>query len=122
MAQDPKYSETAAEIIKRIEEGEEASTSTLVIAQVCGYLKWKRRPDVIPRFLSLLLSFPNVNKIETTFSDFVQARELIAKQNIECKLWDDLVIASQMKRLNIKEIYSNDEDFNIIPNVKRIFR
>lgn len=93
----------------------------MVVAQVCSYLKWKGRPEVIPKFLSFLLSLPNVDKVETTFTDFVQARELSMKQNINWELWDDLVIASQMKRLTIKEIYSNDEDFDIIPDVRRIF-
>jgi predicted nucleic acid-binding protein len=36
-------------------------------------------------------------------------------------IWDDLVIASQMKRMNITEIYSNNSDFDSIAGVKRIF-
>ena len=36
-------------------------------------------------------------------------------------MWEDIVIASQMKRLDITEIYSNDEDFDKNPWIKRIF-
>ena len=31
-------------------------------------------------------------------------------------------MSSQMKRLNIDEIYSNDMDFDVIPGVKRVFK
>jgi len=34
-------------------------------------------------------------------------------------MWGDIVIAAQMKRLNIKEIYSNDNDFDKIPWIKK---
>jgi len=121
MAQDPRYSEKATGIIKRIEEGEEAVISTLIIAQVCGYLRWRRRQEVIPRFLDFILSLPNLQKAETTFGDFIQARELGAKHKIDWGLWDDLIISAQMERLSVKEIYSNDTDFDKIPVVKRVF-
>jgi len=51
MAGDPHHGEIASKIIERIEEGEETVTSTLVISQVCSYLKWRKRSDVIPKFL-----------------------------------------------------------------------
>ena len=36
-------------------------------------------------------------------------------------MWDEMVIAAQMKRLNINEIYSNYSDFDKIPWIKRTF-
>ena len=39
MAEDPRYGDTATEIIERIENGEEAATSTLVILRACGIFK-----------------------------------------------------------------------------------
>jgi predicted nucleic acid-binding protein len=122
MAEDPRYGDVATTIIRRIEEGEEAATSTLVISQVCGYLKWRKRPDVIPNFLGFLRSLPNLTKVDTAFMDFVQAQEFCIRHNLDWRLWDDLIITIQMKRLKIDEIYSNDEDFDVIPGVKRIFR
>ena len=121
MAGDPRYGSIATQIIERIEDGEEVATSTLVISQVCGYLKWKKRSDVIPKFLQFLRSLPNLIKIDTTFIDFVQAQEICIKHDLDWKFWDDLVITVQMNRLEIHEIYSNDNDFDIIPGVKRIF-
>ena len=122
MAGDPRYGSTATQIIERIEEGEEAATSTLVISQVCGYLKWKKRHDVIPSFLGFLRSLPNLVKVDTTFIDFVQAQEIRIKYSLDWKFWDDLIITVQMKRQKISEIYSNDKDFDVIPGIRRIFK
>ena len=36
-------------------------------------------------------------------------------------MWDDLVIAAQMERLKLGEIYSNDRDFDKIRGLKRVF-
>ena len=118
MASDPRFGTTAGKILKRIEEKESAVTSTLVISQVSAYLKWKRKADVIPSFLAFLESLPNLSKIETSFSDFVEARRI---QHAHWSQWDDLVIASQMKRSNIGEIYSNDSDFDLISGIERFF-
>jgi len=122
MAQDPRYGKLATNILKRIEEGEQVAASTLVISQVCGYLRWKKRSDVISSFLAFLRSLPNLVKVETAFIDFVQAQEYSIKHDIDWSLWDDLIITIQMKRLKIDEIYSNDVDFDTVPGVKRIFQ
>ncbi|MEM2414888.1 MAG: type II toxin-antitoxin system VapC family toxin [Thermoproteota archaeon] len=121
LAADPVYGKTARKIIEKIENGEESYTSTLVIAQVCSYLKWKKRQDVIPIFLTFLKGLASLQKIETSMLDFEEARSLQKQQNLPWSAWDDIVIAAQMKRINVKEIYSNDKDFDKIPWVKRIF-
>ncbi|MBO3841445.1 MAG: type II toxin-antitoxin system VapC family toxin [Candidatus Brockarchaeota archaeon] len=118
---DPLYGKTARKIIERIENGEESYTSTLVIAQVCGYLKWKKKHDVIPLFLSFLKGLTSLQKIETSILDFEEARNLQKQQNLPWTIWDDIVVSAQMKRINIKEIYSNDKDFDKMPWVKRLF-
>lgn len=121
LAGDPTYGQRAKTIIEKIEAGENAVTSTLVIAQVCSYLKWKRKESVIPLFLSFLKGLMSLQKIETNTLDFEEARSIQLQLNLPWSMWDDLVIASQMKRLNLKEIYSNDIDFDKIPWIKRIF-
>jgi len=121
MAQDPRYGEVASSIIKRVEEGEEAATSTLVIVQVCSYLKWRRRSEAIPLFLNFLRSLPNLLKLETTLNDFIEAEETCRSYNLSWRMWDDMVIVAQMKRIGVEEIYSNDLDFDRIPGVRRVF-
>jgi hypothetical protein len=41
MANDPQYGDKASKILEKIEKGEEAVISTIVIIQVCSHLKWK---------------------------------------------------------------------------------
>ena len=120
LADDPAYGGRARSILKGIQEGEEAVTSTLVISQVCGYIKWKKRADRIPAFLSLLGSMPSMSKAETTFSDFAKARDKIGEKG-DWKAWDDYVIAAQMERVGADEVYSNDPDFDSMEGVRRIF-
>ena len=121
LAEDPIYGQTAKNLIEKIEAGEESATSTLVIAQVCSYLKWKKRQNIIPLFLSFLKGLTTLQKIETHILDFEEARRIQSQLNLPWSMWDDMVIAAQMKRLNLKEIYSNDSDFDKIPWIKRIF-
>lgn len=120
MADDPKYSRQASAIVRRIESGERATTSSLVISQVLSYLTWRGRAQLLPVFLGFLRSLATLEKVETTFMDFVDALPL-SSGKAASSLWDDLVIAAQMRRLQTDEIYSNDTDFDSIPGVKRIF-
>ncbi|RLF18856.1 MAG: PIN domain nuclease [Thermoprotei archaeon] len=119
MAGDPNYGDKASSILERIERGEEAAVSTLAIAQVCSYLKWKRRADVIPSFIAFLSSLPNLVKVETTFLDLVEAADLC--REVGWDKWDDVIIAIQMKKLGVDEIYSNDKDLDQIPSIRRVF-
>lgn len=121
LAADPTHGQKAKNLIEKIEAGQESVTSTLVIAQVCSYLKWKRKQNVIPLFLSFLKGLTTLQKIETHMLDLEEARSIQLQFNLPWSMWDDMVIAAQMKRLNLEEIYSNDSDFDKIPWIKRIF-
>jgi len=121
IAADPTYGKTARNFIEKIETGEKSVTSTLAIAQVCSYLKWKRRQSIIPLFLSFLKGLTTLQKIETHMLDFEEAGSIQLQFNLPWAMWDDMVIAAQMKRLNIEEIYSNDADFDKIPWIRRFF-
>jgi len=117
---DPTFGQAARNLLEKIDAGEESATSTLVISQVCSYLKWKRRENVIPLFLSLLKRLSALQKIETNMLDFEEARSIQSDLGLPWSMWDDIVIAAQMKRLNIREIYSNDGDFDRIAWIKRM--
>lgn len=119
LASDPKFGKVAKEILTRIQNEEESAlTSTIVISQVSSYLKWKRRVNIIPIFLEFMRSLPNLTKGETTFADYL---DLTTSREIRPDNWDDIVIASQMRRHGVIEIYSNDSDFDSIPGIKRVF-
>jgi len=121
LAADSTYGQSARDLLEKVEAGEKSVTSTLVITQVCSYLKWKGRQDVIPLFLSLLKALTSLQKIETHMLDFEEARNIQSELGFPWSMWDDVVIAAQMRRLEIKEICSNDCDFDKIPWIRRIF-
>ncbi len=121
LADDPTHGRRAEEILMSIEKGEKVAASTLVVAQVCGYLKWKKLERAIPTFIDLLRSLPSMIKEDTTFFDVVSAYALQEETKLPWRMWDDLIVASQMKRLGINEVYSNDKDFDAIRGIKRVF-
>lgn|GEM_PF-6390875 len=43
------------------------------------------------------------------------------REGISLKMWDDLIIAAQMKREGIRIVVSNDRDFDRIDWVTRVF-
>ena len=121
LAGDERYGETAGKIIGRISGGEKVAASTLIFSQVLAYLRWKNKTRVIPKFLDYLRSSPTIHKFETTFPDLISARKLQEEAGVKWEIWDDLVIAAQMLRAGISEIYSNDKDFDTLPNIRRVF-
>jgi len=85
-------------------------------------LRWKKKHEAIPIFLSLLKRLTSLDKVETTVLDLEEARSMQSALKFSCSIWDDIVITAQMKRLKIKEIYSNDKDFDNVRLVKRLFQ
>ena len=121
LLKDPRYGKTSLQIFERIERGEEKGlTSTLVLSQVFAHLIRRGKGKVIEKLYEYLNEVP-IEIIDTRYEDFKKALELRKEKNLAWEMWDDLVIVSQMMRAKVKEIYSNDEDFDKIPGVKRIF-
>ncbi len=122
LSSDPRYSGRALSILEDAENGVyEAYTSTLVVSQVLAHLERRRRREAMVKFLEYL-DEGYVDVVETTYEDYRLSLLLAEEYGLDySRLWDDLVIASQMKRLGVNEIYSNDSDFDKIPWVKRIF-
>lgn len=121
LTQDPQYYEKARTILERIEKGEEAVTSTLVLEEIFVFLEGRKASQKIPKVLDSIRSYSTL-RIEPYFiEDMVSAISLL--KNLEFKIdWDDALIATSMKRIGLNEIYSNDAHFDIIPNIKRTFQ
>ena len=62
-----------------------------------------------------------MQKVETNILDFEEAKSIQSQHSFSGSMWDDIIIAAQMKRLNVKEIYSNDKDFDKMRWIERIF-
>ena len=99
----------------------EAYTSTLVVSQVLAHLERRKRGEAMEKFLVYLEDSP-IEVVETRADDFLEARRLAEEYGLLFhRMWDDLVIVVQMRRLGINEIYSNDRDFDKVPHIRRLF-
>jgi len=115
----PDFGPTAKEILQRIELGEQATTSSLVVAEVCAWLEYHGIRDKINTFIKALESYPTLKKCETTYEDELKAEELESRYaHLE---FFDRVYLAQMLRLKLTEIYSNDRGFDKVTEIKRIF-
>ncbi len=118
---DPLYSGKALHILTSFEEGDASGwTSTLALSQAFSHLKKRKKYDAVDKFYDYLDGTP-VRVAETTRDDLTNARKSREAQGLPWSMWDDLVLASQMQRLGISEIYSNDRDFDKIRGLKRFF-
>lgn len=122
LSADPRFSARALAILEDAERGlYEAYTSTLVASQVLAHLERRRRREAMVRFLEYLEAGP-IFVLDTRLEDYTRAYTLAEEHGLPFhSMWDDLVIAAQMERLGITEIYSNDSDFDRIPGVTRLF-
>ncbi len=117
---DARFGPVSRKILQRIEEGEEAATSSLVIAEVCAWLEYHRLDDKIDFLFKTLKSYPTLTICETTYEDEAKAKDL--KPHYPKLEFFDRVYLAQMYRLNITEIYSNDKGFDKVENITRIFK
>ena len=115
----PEFGINARRILERIQDGEEAATSSLVVAEVAAWLEHSKRNREVNLFLEMVDSYPTLSKWETTFEDELRAREF--ERLLPRLEFFDRVYIAQMKRLKLKEIYSNDRGFDRVPGIKRIF-
>jgi len=115
---DPSYGERAKELLKTAEV-EDAYSSTLIISQVLSHLERRKKAEVIPMFVNYLQQ-SGINIVDTRWEDIVNGIKILQELKLSYKLWDDAVILSQMKRLGIDIIYSNDTDFDLL-NANRKF-
>ncbi|MBS7645611.1 type II toxin-antitoxin system VapC family toxin [Candidatus Bathyarchaeota archaeon] len=122
MFKDPLYGDIALDILERLERGGEFGiVSTLILSQVFAHLARRKKWNAMDKFLEYIGEVP-MRVVETTLEDFRRAGELGRRLKLNWRPWDDLIIASQMKRLKVKKIYSNDADFDAISDVERMFR
>jgi predicted nucleic acid-binding protein len=116
----PHFGPVARSILKRIEEGEEAATSSLVIAEVCAWLEYHGMSAKIEFIFKAIRSYPTLIVCETTYEDEAIAEEL--KSRYPKLEFFDRVYLAQMYRLEIAEIYSNDKGFDRVENIRRVFQ
>jgi len=102
----PRFGEKARRILERVEQGEEAVTSTLVLCEVSWVLEAMGRQSDIKPTLEKILSY---KKLEV--ASFEEDELLVGANNMHLYGIDfnDGVNVAVMTKIGVFEAYSNDQ-------------
>ena len=101
----PRFGENARRILERIEGGEAAVTSTLVLCEVAWVLEAMGRQGDIKSTLEKVLSYRTLEVVEFSGDDLLMGANNMVIHNVDFK---DGVNVAIMMRLGVSEAYSND--------------
>ena len=101
----PRFGETARRILERIEGGEVAMTSTLVLCEVAWVLEAMGRQGDIKSTLEKILSYKSLEVVEFSGDDLLIGANNMVVHNVD---FNDGVNVAIMMRMGVSEAYSND--------------
>jgi len=102
----PAFGPAARRILERIEAGEEALTSTLVLCEVAWVLEAMGRQGDINPTMEKILSYESLRVADFGAEDLVMGSVNLMNYRID---FNDGVNLAVMERNGVKEVYSNDE-------------
>jgi predicted nucleic acid-binding protein len=102
----PAFGPAARRILERIEVGEEALTSTLVLCEVAWVLEAMGRQGDINPTIEKILSYESLRVADFGAEDLVMGSVNLTNYRID---FNDGVNLAVMERNGVKEVYSNDE-------------
>ena len=102
----PRFGPTSNNILRRIEAGEEATTSTLVLCEVAWVFEAMGRQGDIKPTLEKILSYSSLHIEPFDADDLIVGANLMTNHHID---FNDAVNVATMERLGINEAYTNDE-------------
>ena len=101
----PRFGEIARSILERIEGGEVALTSTLVLCEVAWVLEAMGRQGDIKSTLEKILSYKSLEVVEFNGNDLLMGANNMVIHNVD---FNDGVNVAIMMRIGVSEAYSND--------------
>jgi predicted nucleic acid-binding protein len=111
--------ETSKGILKRVEDGdEEGLTSLAVLQEVVDWLEYNGRKKEVKLFLTAVNSYAGMKKSSNMWRDFPKACLDVERYGMD---FVDGLTLQVMKREGIREIYSNDKDFDRVEWTTRVF-
>ena len=111
--------ETAKRILQRIEEGEAAITNTAVVQEIVDWLEYNNKRREVEKFLTAINSYITMKKAEVSWNEMMEAISDMKKYDLD---FVDALTLQTMKKNNVKEIYTNDKDFNRVKGIRRIWK
>ncbi|MBS7656273.1 type II toxin-antitoxin system VapC family toxin [Candidatus Bathyarchaeota archaeon] len=104
-------------ILVKIQDGEEALTSSLVKDEVLIWFS-RYKASRLSSFLHSFITLTNIKVVHPTLEDELEAAKLYGRFPLGIS---DLINLSVMKRYGVNEIYSLDKGFDNVPFIKRVF-
>jgi predicted nucleic acid-binding protein len=102
----PLFGKIAQTILERIENGEEALTSTLVLCEVAWVLEAMGKQGDIKPTLEKVQSYKTLEVVDFSRDDLLVGANNMATENVD---FNDGVNLALMMRLGVDEVYSNDK-------------
>ncbi len=115
----PLFGKTAKNILERIENGELAITSTLVMCEVAWVLEAMGKQGDIKPSLEKMMSYKALKVIGFSGDDLLVGANNMIAENLD---FNDGVNLALMMRLGVTEVYSNDQKhFGKVDFLKLVF-
>jgi len=115
----PIFGKTAKKILERIEKGEPAITSTLVMCEVAWVLEAMGKQGDIKPALEKMMAYKTLEVMSFNGDDLLVGANNMNSENLD---FNDGVNLALMMRLGVTEAYSNDQKhFGKVDFLKLIF-
>jgi len=111
--------EEAKAIVKRIEGGETAATTTVHLSEVVNIIETGIDLEKSLGFLAWVVTSENIKVYPVTAGDYENALPLAKENNISA---NDALAYQAMKTRKLREIYSFDKHFEKLKAVERLPR
>ncbi len=112
------FQEISERILKRIQDEESVVTSFITLMEVFWWCE-KHLKGKLKEIYETISSYEGLNIINVTFNLLDNVMSYKKRYGLEL---NDCITLALMGQLGISEIYSNDEDFDKVEWVKRVFK
>ena len=102
----PELGKTSRRILQRIEEGEAALTSTLVLCEVAWVLEARGAQGDIKAALEKILSYRSIRVIGVEVDDLLVGAAYMAQYGLD---FNDAVNLAIVERCRVTKVYTNDK-------------
>jgi predicted nucleic acid-binding protein len=102
----PQFGKTSRRILERIEKGEKAVTSTIVLCEAAWVLEAMGRQGDIKPMLEKILSYKTLEVADFNADDLLMGANNMTAEGVD---FNDGVNLALMMRLGASEVYSNDQ-------------
>jgi len=89
-----------------------------VVQEVVDWLEYNNRKAEVEKFLIALNSYISMKKVAITWADALEAIPYMKKYGLD---FVDSLTLQVMKRNGVKEIYTNDRDFDRVEWIYRVW-